>query len=369
MPTNAAAGEIAVVGGGPAGLASAIACAMRGFSVRVYAAPLPHDDKACGEVLLPKGVAALSALGVELSPTDGARLERIRYCEGRTVASGTFARPAYGVARAVLIQLLLRRAASLGVRMLAARIKDVEPSANGVRFFAAAEADAAPLYAGRPDELGAQQAAYLIGADGLSSHVRRAVGLGGTRGPVRRIGMRHHVRIADWPPDIEIHFGSHGDVCVTPVGRALVNVNVLTSKPHLGFEAALASVPALQARLSGGTVIDRLRGAGPLWQRAHNAVAGRVALVGDAAGYVDAITGEGVSIALQSATALAASLQGPVPLRGYARRRRRLTRIGSLHARLLLGLTGWPRVRRGVLWLLSRAGGLLTLWVRLATAP
>ncbi|MFC7642957.1 hypothetical protein ACFQX6_20145 [Streptosporangium lutulentum] len=100
---------------------------------------------------------------------------------------------------------------------------------------------------------------------------------------------------------------------MTPVGDDLVGVAVLSSRRR-GYPEHLADFPALVARLQGPATTP-VRGAGPLRQRVRARVAGRVLLVGDAAGYVDALTGEGVSLALLSAQALVGCLRAGTPKR------------------------------------------------------
>jgi flavin-dependent dehydrogenase len=113
-------------------------------------------------------------------------------------------------------------------------------------------------------------------------------------------------------------------VYVTPVGDNEVGVAVL-GRPGTSFEDALASVPALAERLRDATPTSSVRGAGALRQNTTGQRAGRVLLVGDAAGYVDAITGEGIRLGLAEARAAIECIIAGEPER-YEREWRRITR-------------------------------------------
>jgi flavin-dependent dehydrogenase len=157
----------------------------------------------------------------------------------------------------------------------------------------------------------AVDASWLLACDGLHSPVRRLVGLeGGSDG--RRFGQRRHVRLAPWSDHVEVHWSPDAEAYVTPVAPDEVGVAVLGPR-GVTFPDALAGFPALRARLEGAQWSSSLRGAGPLRQRVRARVAGRVLLVGDAAGYVDALTGEGLRIGLASAQAAAAAVAAGRP--------------------------------------------------------
>lgn len=154
--------------------------------------------------------------------------------------------------------------------------------------------------------------ARLVGRLGLRPDIMRgSLGLELPDRRPRRYGLRQHYQIAPWTDFVEVHWAAGGEAYVTPVGENLVGVAVLSSQ-RCTYQTHLAQFPALRARLEGPAV-TRVRGAGPLRQRVRSRVAGRVLLVGDAAGYTDALTGEGVTLALRSAQALVRCLQADRP--------------------------------------------------------
>ncbi|WP_042369388.1 NAD(P)/FAD-dependent oxidoreductase [Streptacidiphilus neutrinimicus] len=309
--------DLLVAGGGPAGLATAIHAALSGLDV-VVAEPRPGPiDKACGEGLMPGGAAALSALGVQV---DGRPLRGIRYLDEVRRAEARFhGAPGLGVRRTDLHAALARRAGQLGVRVLPLRVDGVRQEGDRVR--------AAGL-----------EARYLAAADGLHSPTRRALGLDRPVLGPRRHGLRRHFAVAPWSDCVEVHWSEHAEAYVTPLAPALVGVAVLTAGRG-SFEEHLASFPALDERLRGAAA-GPVRGAGPMRQRARTRVAGRVLLVGDAAGYVDALTGEGLSLALSGAAALVACVHAGRP-DAYERAWRRVTRRHRALTQALL----WTRQR------------------------
>lgn len=322
--------DLAVVGGGPAGLATAIEARRAGLSAVVLdRGPGPGIDKACGEGLMPDAAARLQAMGVRLPPGEGFPFRGIRYVDGDLVAEGTFPQAGgLGVRRLALHRALAERAAELGAEL---------------RWGVAVQCLAVD---GVETARGTVRARWVAGADGLASRVRRWAGLAGPEARERRFGLRRHFHLAPWTDLVEVHWGPGCEAYVTPVGRELVGVALLWSGPARGgFDELLARFPALEARLAGAPVASRDRGAGPLRRRVRGAVAGRVALVGDASGYVDAITGEGIAVALHQAAALAAALAAG-DLAAYARAHRRIARLPDTMTGLMLAVERRPRLRR-----------------------
>jgi len=325
--------DVVIVGGGPVGLASALALRREGLTVRVVEAGRPPLDKACGEGLMPDGVARLEALGVSLDGARSRSFRGIRYVDGDLAAEADFpGRPGRGVRRTVLHETMVRAAEVAGVEL-----------AWGVRVRGLTEA-------GVETDGGELTARWIVGADGLLSRVRAWAGLGPgtTRRPGRdrrRFGVRRHYRMEPWGDRVEVHWVDGCEAYVTPVAADEVGVAFLWSGEPADFDALLARVPRLAERVAGAAAASRDRGAGPLDQRSRSLVRGRVLLVGDAAGYRDAITGEGLSLGFRQAELLAVALAAGRP-RDYERAARRAARVPFALIAGLLFAERRPRLRR-----------------------
>lgn len=286
----------------------------------VVAEPRPGPvDKACGEGLMPAAVRALTGLGVAV---EGHPFRGIRYLDDRVEAEARFrSSPGRGVRRTELHAALLRRTAELGVPILPLRVDRLHQDADRVTAAGVT-------------------ARYLVAADGLHSPIRRGLRLG-VRGDPRqaRYGLRRHFAVAPWSDCVEVHWSARAEAYVTPVGPGLVGVAILTGD-RAPFEEQLARFPRLAARLPSGAV-TATRGAGPLRQRVRSRVAGRVLLVGDAAGYVDALTGEGIAMALGAAAQLVRCVRADRP-QDYDRAWRQVSRRYRLLTGSLLGLRAHP---------------------------
>lgn len=323
-----ASSDLLVVGGGPAGLATAITARGAGLDVLVVDRARPPIDKACGEGIMPDGLERLQALGVELDPARLFPFRGIRYVDGEVVAEGTF--PGVhgaGVRRLDLHTAMVQRAEAVGVRF-----------AWGTRVMQLAEGRVV-------SESGELRAGWIVAADGLRSALREAAGLDGRPVRQRRFGVRRHFALSPWSDRVEVHWGEGYEAYVTPVAREEVGVAFLWSGRKAGFDELLAGFPALAARLAGIAVISRDRGMGPLGQRVRGVVRGRLALVGDAAGYVDAITGEGLSLAFHQAEAVVAAICAG-DLRRYQRAWRRIGALPDGLTRLMLAVERRPWLRR-----------------------
>jgi flavin-dependent dehydrogenase len=157
--------------------------------------------------------------------------------------------------------------------------------------------------------------------------------------------MRRHHAVAPWSDLVEVYWADGCEAYVTPVSEGEVGVALLWSGFQTDFEGLLGRFPRLRRRLEGSRTVSRTRGAAVLEQRTRAVHSGPVALVGDAAGYRDAITGEGLSLAFHQAVALAAAIDAG-DLGHYERAQRRLTRLPYALIRVLLELEARPRLRR-----------------------
>ncbi|MEU8919269.1 MULTISPECIES: NAD(P)/FAD-dependent oxidoreductase [Streptomyces] len=307
--------DLLIVGGGPAGLATALYAARAGLDAVVAEPRQAPVDKACGEGLMPCAVHALTALGLQVA---GHPIAGIRYVQGPRQVQASFKQgPGLGVRRTNLHSALHRAVVEAGVPVLPLRVEEVRQDTTGITIPGTG-----------------LRARWLVAADGLHSPVRRSLGLTTQPCGTPRYGLRRHYAVQPWSPYVEVHWGRHMEAYVTPLGPQLVGVALLTAH-RAPFDTQLEHFPALTARLRAETAVTVVRGAGPLRQKARARFEGRVLLVGDAAGYIDALTGEGISLALTGAEALVNNVRRDTPGR-YEADWKRATRRHRLLTELLV---------------------------------
>jgi flavin-dependent dehydrogenase len=313
--------DLLVAGGGPAGLATAIHGARAGLEVVVVERRRGPVDKACGEGLMPHAVRQLHGLGVD---APGSPFGGITYFDGRRCVTGRFRNGAgLGVRRTALHAALLDATAAAGVKVVHGEVGEVSQDATSVRC-------------------GDFQARYLAAADGLHSPIRTSLGLARPSTGARRWGIRRHHSMTPWSDCVEVYWSADAEAYVTPVADDCVGVAILTRRKGR-FDEHLDGFPVLKDRLRGH-IHGNDRAAGPLRQQVRNRTAGRVLLVGDAAGYVDALTGEGIGIAFSAAALLVNCVAADRPA-DYDRQWRRMSRRYRLLTAGLLRASTYPPVR------------------------
>ncbi len=335
--------DVFIIGGGPVGLAAAIAVRRHGLSVAVADGATPPIDKPCGEGLMPEGLETLRDLGIAVpagacQPFRGIRFFSGDHFSGDQNAEAIFPRGhAYGIRRTVLHQILVDHAASCGVS-LRWQTTVVGVSPEGVRL----ANDFIP-------------ARWVVGADGSNSRVRRWARLDRHQKKEIRFGFRRHYRVTPWSDFMELHWANDcpkndcqkndAQIYVTPVSPDEICLALVSSNPHLRLDAALADFPELAARLEQADVTSSERGAITVSRRLRRVQRENIALVGDASGGVDAITGEGLCLGFRQAALLADCIAHD-NLARYESEHRRLLRRPAMMSRLMLLMGRHPRLRR-----------------------
>jgi len=340
--------EVIVVGGGPAGAATAWALAREGADVLVLDRATFPRDKVCAEYLSPQASRILSDMGVleDVEASGPAHLAgmRLRAPNG-LIVDGEFAAnhgfrafrdKGLAIRRTILDEIVLRGARNAGARVEeGVRVADVTRDDSGrVTGVTGIGVDGAPF---------SRRGRYVVGADGLRSVVARRLRLvKPNRVWPRRIALVAHYTGVKGVTDMgEMHVDYDGYFGIVDVGGGIMNVAVVVPMERakqLGDDRAaflenwIASRPHLAPRFVGAKRITPVRTTGPFATTSRRGWAPGAAVVGDAADFFDPFTGEGIYAALRGGELLAPylldALRRPVSdesriLKGYDAARKR----------------------------------------------
>jgi flavin-dependent dehydrogenase len=266
---------------------------------------------------MPDGIAALRRIGVELGTEDVVPFKGIRFIDGEKSAEATFPKGhGVGIRRIHLHRILQKHAEKSGIVLRwQARVDVIDQTRVMV-------------------DGQAVSCRWIIGADGTHSRVRKWAGLQPTLISARRFGVRQHFQIQPWTDFVEVYWSKGCQAYVTPVGSTEVCVALIAgelgecSDPRKLF-------PALGRRLKDARTTTPERGALSTTTKLSSVTRGRIALIGDASGSVDAVTGDGLLLAFRQAVFLADALASN-KLQMYESAHRRISRMPRLMARLLL---------------------------------
>jgi flavin-dependent dehydrogenase len=338
--------DVAVCGGGPAGASAALLLGRAGLRVALFERHRFPREKACAEGLMPSGVAVLERLGLD---PGGAVFQGVRYHGFGLQIAAQFPRgTGRGQRRWVLDAALFAAArATPGVEAHEDAAVD-GPLIEGDRVTGV-------IVAGQP-----VRARLVVAADGPRSLVRRKAGLDGAATSHPRLGLRAHFRLANPPPTmVEVFVGEGHEIYLTPLPDGEVSVAALCAEPDGNARALfgrwVAQHRELAAMLEGAQQTTELAGQMPLESRARRGVRPGLVLLGDAAGFVDPVTGAGMAQALTSAELLAEVLTRGLEferLEEFDRLRRVLLRDSIFLTRLVRTLSRSPRLARHTLRLM-----------------
>lgn len=345
--------EVIVVGAGPAGIVAAIAARKQGLHSTVLDARLPPIDKPCGEGILPQGVAALRALGISLPSERAFPFRGIRFeDEEHSTCADFIGATGFAVRRVKLHQILIDHAIEAGVEFRwGAHVMRIDPDAvttTQERF----------TYH------------WLIGADGQNSQVRKWARLDGSTAQSRRFGFCSHFLVKPWSDVAEVHWASGCQIFITPISEREVGVAIISLDPGLRLGEALLRFPGLAQKLRGAQQTTKEVGDTTSLRILPAVMRGRVALVGDASGTVDALTGHGLSLSFQQAISLAEAMKKG-DLAHYQRAHKKISAVPITMTRLMLLMGGSDYIRRRTIRLFQKTPGLFArlLSIHAETTP
>jgi len=342
--------DVVVAGAGPAGSAAAAHLARAGARVLLLERSCHPRPKACAEYASPRIVEELARLGMPPSswaddavPLTGMHLHAGARAVPIGYADAAGPRVAWGVDRRGFDARLAAHAAATGAelreRSAVTAVEMAGGRVSGVRVRA--------LSRGVEEMI---PASWLVGADGARSTVARLVGAERRVRFPRRLGLVAHYAAVDALVDHgEMHVGRDWYVGLAPTPRGELNVGMAlplddgNGAAELRFAAAIDRLPAVAARLRGSRRLSPIRGAAPIGHRVSSVAGAGWLLVGDAAGFVDPFTGEGIHRALRSARAAAQAIaDGGDVAAAYRRERRRAFAAKSALTWLVQGFLAVP---------------------------
>jgi 2-polyprenyl-6-methoxyphenol hydroxylase-like FAD-dependent oxidoreductase len=211
---------------------------------------------------------------------------------------------------------------------------------------------------------------WLVGADGQNSRVRKWAGLDSQFVPRKRFGFCSHFQVKPWSDMAEVHWAPGCQIFITPMTGQEVGVAVISRDPGLRFEGALMRFPALAEKLRGATPTTRESGDITSLRVLPRVARGRVALIGDASGTVDAVTGHGLSLSFQQAIPLAEAMRLDDPAH-YQHAHKHIAAVPVAMSRLMLRMGGSDWIRRKTIRLFQETPGLFSklLAIHAETAP
>lgn len=330
--------EVIVVGGGPAGAATAFFLARMGVDVLLLDKARFPRDKTCSEYLSPQASRILEAMGalglVESSGAAQLKGMRVHAPNGQTIHGEFAASHGYtgyrdrglAVRRTILDSILIDRAREAGARVEeGVRVTDlVKDDSGGVGGVATS----------RDSGTREVRAPLVVGADGLRSIVGRRVGLIRPSGWPRRIALVAHFKGVHDVSEFGEMFVDRGGYCgIAPVGNGLVNVAVVVPVSRAAevavdrtefLESWVAERPQIAAMFAGAERAGPVRATGPFASSAKRGWARGAALVGDSADFFDPFTGEGIYTALRGGEMLAGYAAESVRASAVSRREKPL---------------------------------------------
>jgi menaquinone-9 beta-reductase len=295
--------DVIIVGGGPVGLSAGIQLARQNIRTLILEKEKFPIDKACGEGIMPTGKKILDRLGIieNLDLRQCSLFRGIRYYSmaGKLAQANFIEGEGLGIRRVELSRVLCDFAQNTPHLELLpqSKVTGIENAYSQAFVHVKHQKISTSL---------------IVAADGLRSTVRSLANLNGRSSHLKRFGASEHYQIKPWSDYVEVHYQPGIEAYVTPCGGEQIDLTFLWNQtsytPSLkgrnlvnGF---LKQFPLLQERLQYAKPIGKIQAIGPMLHRASSPVANQVALIGDAASYLDPITGEGISLGLLSASLL-----------------------------------------------------------------
>jgi menaquinone-9 beta-reductase len=297
--------DVAIVGAGPAGSATALRLARAGYDVALIDARAFPRDKVCGEYLNAGTIGELENLGLEGLMALCAPVESVRFSMYGKSAVIPLPQRAVSIPRVILDDFIRTRAIESGATPITGRVQSIRSSGSGVELAADCEGETERI-----------QARYAVGADGMRSSVARLLGLARPSSHAS-FALGGHYTTPSIGTTLEIYLGTDGYYALNPSGHDRANVVWVLSERRLRRNARRldCELDRFSVEVSNGRRALRdmvpheaRRAVGPLAHRTRALTRENTILAGDAAAFVDPFTGQGISLALAGARLAACAL-------------------------------------------------------------
>jgi 2-polyprenyl-6-methoxyphenol hydroxylase-like FAD-dependent oxidoreductase len=355
--------DIIIVGAGVAGSSSAISLGQEGYRVLLLDRAVFPRHKTCGEGIMPEGVRILDSLGLLPSMLDeGAGVvQGLRFRSQAGVwAQADFpplvGEPAYSVVirRYELDHLLIQHAKSLPTVTVREGFAMEEALCNGgtIQGVTGHQVD-------QPKRSETLRAPLTLGADGMRSRFHNRYGITRRVRRRQRWGISGHLKgVEGLRPYIEVLFQADHEIYLAPLSGDMALVAILLEKKAMAalrgnlaerYYQFLKSAPGLGQRVRDSEMVPPVGARGPLGFTVDPVYLPGLLLIGDSAGFLDPITGEGMTLALKSVQAAVPVVQqafetgnfGPEILGQYAAERARVIKDVSQLTQLMLNVSRW----------------------------
>lgn len=285
--------KLAIIGGGPVGLMTAINLAKRGFNIDVFEKSDWPKDKACGQGLMPSGRQLLEENEIFFdSYTECFPFSGVLYLDGEYQLKGKLNDQGFGVERSILSKKIFEKASSFSNIKLKNKTK-----ISDVRLF---ERKVRLAY---DDQI--QDYDYVFACDGVDSRTRKILRNRAVRTTPWRQGAREHFNVRPWSDKIQVYWGRGIEAYVTPVSESKVEVAFLWSEEqfpthHQLREKLWSEFPHLRSICDPGLSCGDFRGSPVFSTYSKRVRIENVFFVGDAYCFLDGITGEGLSLGFKA---------------------------------------------------------------------
>jgi len=340
-----------IIGGGPAGLATAICLAEKGFEVTLFDKSTFPVDKVCGEGIMPTGVEFLKKHDLLnlINSNDKKEYYGVKYVanNAKTLEGRFKSGFGLGIKRTVLSEALYKKLT---------HFQNVKIYENSELVDIYKNDDSVGVEIANDVNNKKYEFDYLIGCDGIISKVRKLCILESNKYiEHQRIGARMHFDTETWSDLVEVYWKDYIEAYITPVGSNIVQFAFIwdnkSVRPQSRYrmDVGLKELfPQLFKRVEGCKQVSKLKTIGPIAVSSKKLYKNRVILLGDAYTYLDGITGEGISIAFKEAQCLADSVFNYSDdfIKYYEKEVKKITNNYLRMTNLALLLSYYPILRR-----------------------